>query len=293
MRRVWAAKVAGTQALLAALHDRDRPLVLFGSVSATFGAAGQTAYAAASALLEGWAMAERRAGRPTTCVAWGPWAQIGMAARLSDAQRLRIERAGLVALDPRVASGALGDAVAGPPVVVVAQRIAPSARPEASPGVVHRLREQSAPERRKAVRERVEAEAADLLGRTPDPQTPLWDQGMDSLGIIELRNRLAVAGLTIPLPDIMSGPSIDAVVDRLVADLTAAETSEDVRPDADAPDAPLAPLSPWASHLAAAAAGALVVGMLALALWQVLTADTAPTDHLDVPRPEAPADIPR
>ncbi|WP_007027820.1 beta-ketoacyl reductase, partial [Saccharomonospora iraqiensis] len=96
------AAVARPKAQAARVLDeltRDRELsafVLFSSASATFGAAGQGNYAAANAELDALARARRCAGLPATSIAWGPWADEGMAAGLDD----RFGRGGLAPLDP-------------------------------------------------------------------------------------------------------------------------------------------------------------------------------------------------
>src|SRR5437763_4764251 len=80
IERVMAAKVRGAANLETALADAALDVfVVFSSISATWGAGGQGAYAAANAYLD--AFAERRRGRglPATSVAWGPWADGGMA----------------------------------------------------------------------------------------------------------------------------------------------------------------------------------------------------------------------
>jgi acyl transferase domain-containing protein len=82
---VLAPKVAGTLALDAALAGRKLDcFVLFSSISALCGLAGQVDYAAANAFLDAYAQ-ERlsRDGSFTLSVNWSGWREVGMAAQLA------------------------------------------------------------------------------------------------------------------------------------------------------------------------------------------------------------------
>ncbi|MET0251096.1 MAG: type I polyketide synthase, partial [Novosphingobium sp.] len=84
---VLRSKIAGTRALEHALRGRSPEfLVLFSSISAFAGIAGQADYAAANAFLDGYA--EARRDDPITqvvSIGWSQWGEVGMAAKLNAA----------------------------------------------------------------------------------------------------------------------------------------------------------------------------------------------------------------
>lgn len=104
-RRVFATKVDGATALLAALDGLPEPpgfTVLFGSVAAVWGSRGQSDYAAANDALDTLAAlwADRTGSRALT-IHWGPWAPVG-------------EHPGMVSDEVARAAIALGGAVIDP-----------------------------------------------------------------------------------------------------------------------------------------------------------------------------------
>lgn len=94
------------------LHEASQSLnldffVLFSSIASTLGAPGQANYAAANAFVDALAYARRQKGLPALSIAWGAWAEVGMAAALSE----RHKASGIVPMKPKDALTALGIAL--------------------------------------------------------------------------------------------------------------------------------------------------------------------------------------
>ncbi|MCI3928605.1 type I polyketide synthase [Streptomyces sp. AN091965] len=269
-----AAKVRGAVHLDDLLGGALDAFVLFSSVSATWGSAGQATYAAANAHLDALAERRRADGRAAVGVAWGPWAGAGMAHGATGAG---LRRLGLVPMAPEAALDALWRALERDDSgTVVADmdwpRFAPAFRssrdsallaelPDAAtePGpaaddtvtdTAARWRDRLAAlphaERPRALTDLVRAEAAAVLGHDSAVAVaaarPFHDIGFDSLTAVELRNRLAAAtGLTLPASTVFDHPTATALGGHLHAELTGAAPApqgEPARPAAT--DEPLA-----------------------------------------------------
>ena len=220
--------------------------VLYSSAAATLGNPGQANYAAANSFLD--ALAQRRVaeGRAATSVAWGLWEQEeGMAAQLGADGRERIRRRGLglvtesqgmSMLDRARAAGAalafalpleraaLGSAAragALPPLFSGLAKIDRRRARAASGELASRLAAVPEAEREALVLGLVREQAAGVLGHASaaaiDPAASFKDLGFDSLGAVELRNRLAKAtGMRLEATLLFDRPSAVAVAAHLL-----------------------------------------------------------------------------
>ncbi|PRP97904.1 Phenolphthiocerol synthesis polyketide synthase type I Pks15/1 [Enhygromyxa salina] len=258
-----AGKVAGARNLheLTLGYELDA-FVLFASISGVWGSARQAAYSSANAYLDALALHRARAGSPATSIAWGPWADGGMA---DERAREQLARAGLTAMDPALAIDGL-DLIADretPTATVVdadwsvlipalaSMRRRPAfdelvplsstsegdAEDGAEPPLLTQLRpltELDRPDHALAV---VVEQTAGVLGfaagSTLAPDAGFSDLGLDSLMAVELRQRLQCAtGLVLPATLTFDYPS-PARAAQLLLDLCADALAE---PSADTTD---------------------------------------------------------
>jgi acyl transferase domain-containing protein/acyl-CoA synthetase (AMP-forming)/AMP-acid ligase II/NADPH:quinone reductase-like Zn-dependent oxidoreductase/short-subunit dehydrogenase/acyl carrier protein len=85
-QRVLAPKVLGAWNLHSLTADLPLDFfIVFSSVASVLGSPGQGNYAAANAFLDGLAHERRSRGLPCLAINWGPWAEVGMAARTASA----------------------------------------------------------------------------------------------------------------------------------------------------------------------------------------------------------------
>ncbi|MFE5399641.1 SDR family NAD(P)-dependent oxidoreductase, partial [Streptomyces sp. NPDC056568] len=108
------------------------PLVLYSSVSATLGSAGQAGYAAANAFLD--ALAARRCadGHPALSLGWGWWSGVGLATGLAGADAARVRRSGVAPLDAGTALELLDRALTRPEPALLPVRLDPRAAARAT-----------------------------------------------------------------------------------------------------------------------------------------------------------------
>ena len=85
--RSYAPKAHGAQSLHGSILSPSSTCVLFSSVMALLGGAGQANYSAANMCLDALASYRRARSQVATSVQWGAWAEVGMAARGAASER--------------------------------------------------------------------------------------------------------------------------------------------------------------------------------------------------------------
>ncbi|WP_162832988.1 type I polyketide synthase [Streptomyces sp. CB09001] len=242
--------------------------VLFSSIAGLTGNPGQGNYAAANTFLDALAHHRRARGLPATSLAWGLWeSPVGsLAARLSDADRARWARRGVLPLSHDRGMRLFDEALAsGEPLLLPAELNLAALRnpsPSASPPALLRTLV-PAPRRRRAVTaasgavgtrswgertaalpeaerlrsagDLVRAAVAAVLGLPGAGDVPgssaFKDLGMDSLTGLELRGRLTAAtGVPLPATTVFDHPTPSALAAHLIAELRGTEAGPAVPP---------------------------------------------------------------
>jgi polyketide synthase 5 len=203
IERNWAPKVYGAWNLHAA--TAGQPLdwfCSFSSAAALVGSPGQGAYAAANSWLDAFARWRRDQGLPATTIAWGAWAEIGRGTDVADIAISPEEGAyafeSLLRYDRAYTGYA---AVAGAPWLSAFVQRTPFA--EAFRATRHNhagaaklraeLDELPLEEWPIRLRRMISDEVSVIVRRSIDPDRPLPECGIDSLGALELCTRLEAA----------------------------------------------------------------------------------------------------
>jgi NADPH:quinone reductase-like Zn-dependent oxidoreductase/acyl carrier protein len=241
-RRVMAPKVEGAWNLHRA--SLDSPLdffLLFSSAASMLGSAGQANYAAANQFLDALAHYRRARNLPAVSINWGPWSDVGLAARPDRGGRLGI--AGIESLSLRQGVEALGRVMISDVSQVLVMGVdwqvwrashpvlaempffsrlegAISVRADTQNPTRTQLLAAGPAERLQILTDRLREHVAGvvrLAASKIDLDQPLVTMGIDSLMAIELKNRVEKEiGVAIPLLQLIKGPSLSELARSMV-----------------------------------------------------------------------------
>ncbi|QEN13261.1 sulfolipid-1 biosynthesis phthioceranic/hydroxyphthioceranic acid synthase [Mycolicibacterium sp. ELW1] len=219
--RDWNAKVRGAWNMHQAVEDSAQSLdwfCSFSSAAALVGSPGQCAYAAANSWLDAFGDWRRAHNRPATTIAWGPWADIGAATTFAEntGQAITPDE-GAYAFDSLLRYNRTYAAYApviGNEWVIEFARRSPFAErfgtTEPSTTGTTKLRTEldglPREEWPSRLRRLISDQVSLVLRRTVDPDRPLSEYGVDSLGAMELRTRIETeTGIRLTVGDLAVG----------------------------------------------------------------------------------------
>jgi phthiocerol/phenolphthiocerol synthesis type-I polyketide synthase C len=230
--------------------------VLFSSAASMLGSPGQGNYVAANAFLDALARYRRARNLPALCINWGPWSEVGLAARPDRGGRLELR--GVGSITPSEGLEALGRLLRGSVAEIGVMpfnwqqwcEFYPAARttpifarlaieqsklsakgPNSNGSIVAAILMAASAERRQLVETYLQEQLAKVLRLAAfklDVQQPINRLGLDSLMAVELKNRIQNdLGVMLPVVTFLKGPSLaqlaTQVMDQLAEQTVAAE----------------------------------------------------------------------
>jgi polyketide synthase 5 len=253
IERDWAPKVYGAWNLHAA--SAEQPVdwfCSFSSAAALVGSPGQGAYAAANSWLDAFTQWRSAQGLPAIAIAWGAWGQIGRATALAESTEVAIApEEGAYAMEALLRHDRIYTGYAqfmGTPWLSAfalrspfAEAFRPTRQNLTGTSRLHaELNELPPEEWPTRMRRLISDQIILILRRSIDPDHPLSEYGLDSLGSIELRTRIeAETGIRIT-PSEIATATIRDLAEVLCEKLTHAQaaslsggSNSNVRPDYD------------------------------------------------------------
>jgi len=249
------AKTIGTWNLHSWTQDNPVDfMVLFSSVSAVLGTAGQANYGAANSFMDGFAAYRNSLGQRTLSINWGAFDGSGMAAQLGDMMRSQgvhllptqrslalmgdfldrgLERVTLFRANWDRFGSVLSSLMSGDLQFKLIDKLADLASgqsdgaDEQTLAIKEELASLDAISMRPRLQQYFAQQLSEIMGIAPeeiDTGSSLTTLGMDSLMAMELGNKMQTAlGIEMPMSIYLQGPTIDRLVDFVVQTLTGAE----------------------------------------------------------------------
>jgi acyl transferase domain-containing protein/NAD(P)-dependent dehydrogenase (short-subunit alcohol dehydrogenase family)/acyl carrier protein len=252
------AKTVGTWNL----HQwtQDNPvdfMVLYSSVSAVLGTAGQANYGAANAFMDGFAAYRNQQGQRTLSINWGAFDGSGMAAELGDMMKsqgvhllptdrslalmgdflkTQVERVTVFRADWEKFGRVLSGLMSGDLKFHLIDQLANIESENAADNEHVAIREELATlgpaDMRVRLQQFFSQQLSDIMGIDPEeiePDVSLTNLGMDSLMAMELGNKMQTTlGIEMPMSIYLQGPTINRLADFVVEAHAGVESSEDV-----------------------------------------------------------------
>nr|VFJ59818.1 MAG: myxalamid-type polyketide synthase MxaB [Candidatus Kentron sp. DK] len=237
--KVMAPKVAGGWLLHTLTQEKNLDFfVCFASMAGLFGSPGQANYAAANTFLDALSYYRRASGLPGLSIDWGAWARVGLTA--AEARRMEnVAAMGFCSMEPEEGIALLATLMGGadmggaeraqvaaspmnwprflkrfstvPAFFAEMAQTAPS-RAESIP-IKQRLAQAAEEEYESILTEFVRERIAGVLGMNPsrlDVGQPLNEMGLDSLMVVELRNRIRMElNINVHLANLVEGSVSD------------------------------------------------------------------------------------
>jgi phthiocerol/phenolphthiocerol synthesis type-I polyketide synthase C len=281
LRDVMAPKMLGAWNLhVSSLRAPLDFFVMFSSAAGLLGSPGQGNYCAANAFLDSLAELRRSRGLPALSIAWGAWADVGLAAQQENRGK-RLAARGVASMNPAQGLEALGRVLAldaaqlavvpfdyqrwcefypqarSAPVFGRLPRRGESAGLNGSAPAIRQAMHTADPgERRELIEGYLRERAARILGFAGgnlDAEASLHRLGMDSLMAVELRNAIeADLGVTIPVMNLLQGVTMGELAglidDQIGRDAQQGSTAGETAAQQPAPAQPLLP-QPDLEHL--------------------------------------------
>ncbi|MBD2438979.1 SDR family NAD(P)-dependent oxidoreductase [Nostoc sp. FACHB-110] len=253
--KVFAPKVSGAWNL----HHltQDLPLdffVLFSSIASIMGFAGTANYTAANTFLDAIAHYRRSLNLPGLSINWGPWSKLGMAKTVEMKTEAQWANQGIQPMEPQQLLSILenllpqntaqigvmqldwskflaqfsGDSSPSFVAEIAQQLQTPAITQKQQPAKILDQIKESSPEQSQALLiDYLSQQMAKALGITTSKLSidqPLNKMGLDSLMVVELKNRLrSELGINIPITKFLDGVSVIGLTKLIAQELFAVQ----------------------------------------------------------------------